>query len=75
MPTQTRIMDTHKARNTHAHKCHKFQVSAKMMAPIIPHTSEHIWTTLLKHPGSVLNSGWPQGDAPDFILEVLSCSR
>jgi len=45
------------------------EVSAKLLAPIIPHTSEHIWTNLLKQQGSVLNSGWPQGQEPDFIMQ------
>lgn len=45
-------------------------VSAQLLAPITPHTSEHIWVNLLKRSGSVLNSGWPQGEAPDFVMQV-----
>jgi leucyl-tRNA synthetase len=37
------------------------QVSAQLLAPITPHTSEHIWINLLKKSGSILNSGWPAG--------------
>jgi len=44
-------------------------VSAQLLAPITPHTSDHIWGALLKRQGSVLTSGWPAGDAPDFVME------
>lgn len=33
-----------------------------LIAPITPHTSEHIWKTILKQPGSIQTASWP--DAP-----------
>ena len=46
------------------------EVSAKLLVPITPHTSEHIWSNLLGKTGSVLTSGWPQADQPDFVMQV-----
>jgi valyl-tRNA synthetase len=54
--------------NIYAPVC--LQVSAKLLAPIIPHTSEHVWSALLKKPGSVVNSGFPVGEEPDFVMHV-----
>ena len=47
------------------------QVSTKLLAPICPHTCEHVWRDLLKLPGSCLNSGWPQQFAPDGQLKAM----
>jgi leucyl-tRNA synthetase len=44
-------------------------VSALLLAPITPHTCEHIWGTLLRRPGSVLRAGWPRAAEPDFIMQ------
>lgn len=45
------------------------EVSALLLVPITPHTSEHIWGTLLKKGSSVLKAGWPQAAEPDFIMQ------
>jgi len=45
------------------------EVSTLLLVPITPHTCEHVWTHLLKKQGSVLTAGWPQSDAPDFVLQ------
>jgi leucyl-tRNA synthetase len=31
-----------------------------LIAPITPHTSEHIWKTILKQPGSIQTALWPE---------------
>ena len=43
-------------------------VFVRLLAPICPHTCEHIWGGLLKRPGSVLKAGWPQAAPPDLVL-------
>jgi leucyl-tRNA synthetase len=48
------------------------QVQAQLLVPITPHTSEHIWSQMLKRPGSVLTSGWPKADEPDFVMQRAS---
>ena len=45
------------------------QVACRLLAPICPHTCEHIWGELLKRPGLVVKAGWPQAPAPDFVLQ------
>jgi len=45
------------------------QLSALLLVPITPHTSEHIWGTLLQQQGSVLKAGWPQAAEPDFVMQ------
>ncbi|KAL6757784.1 hypothetical protein V8C86DRAFT_1623510, partial [Haematococcus lacustris] len=40
-----------------------------LLAPITPHTSEHVWGQLLRRPGTVLTSGWPTGAEPDFVMQ------
>lgn len=45
------------------------KVSAQLLAPITPHTSEHVWINILKQAGSVLNSGWPAHETPDFVMQ------
>lgn len=48
------------------------KVSCQLLAPIIPHTSEHVWSNLLKQPGTVLKAGWPQGAPPDFVMQTAA---
>ena len=48
------------------------EVQAQLLVPITPHTSEHIWSQMLKRPGSVLTSGWPKADEPDFVMQRAS---
>uniref|UniRef100_A0A7S0UUZ6 leucine--tRNA ligase n=1 Tax=Polytomella parva TaxID=51329 RepID=A0A7S0UUZ6_9CHLO len=59
------------------------EVQTKLLTPIIPHTAEHIWINLLKKAGngeesssssngnsfSILNSGFPQGAEPDYVMQ------
>jgi leucyl-tRNA synthetase len=52
------------------------EVSARLLAPVTPHTSDHIWRRVLRKPGSVLTAGWPGEDVlgkgnaePDFVME------
>ena len=42
---------------------------AQILAPIAPHTCDHMYVTLLEAGPCVLNAGWPQLDAPDFALQ------
>merc|ERR1719181_2389026 len=44
------------------------EVQAKLLAPICPHTCEHIWAHYLKREGLIVNSGWPASSEPDFGL-------
>jgi leucyl-tRNA synthetase len=36
------------------------EMSTLLLVPITPHTSEHVWTNLLKKQGSVLTAGASQ---------------
>ncbi|KAL4433681.1 hypothetical protein ABPG75_000122 [Micractinium tetrahymenae] len=45
------------------------EVCALLLAPICPHTCEHIWSSLLKKPGMVIKAGWPAAEAPDYVLQ------
>lgn len=47
------------------------EVQTLVMAPIIPHWSEYLWTEVLGHKTSVMNALWPtfKGDANPSILE------
>lgn len=45
------------------------EVSTLLLAPICPHTCEHIWSDQLKKPGMVINAGWPEAGAPDYVLQ------
>ncbi|KAG1663339.1 hypothetical protein FOA52_004101 [Chlamydomonas sp. UWO 241] len=45
------------------------EVSAKILSPITPHTSEHVWSNILGEAGSVLVSGWPTGLEPDYVMQ------
>ncbi|KAL0488015.1 leucyl-tRNA synthetase [Acrasis kona] len=44
------------------------RVQTIIMAPITPHTSEYVWSTLLNQSGSVLDAEWPKAGAVDKIL-------
>eukprot|EP00955_Chlamydomonas_euryale_P041976 352181-Chlamydomonas_euryale.AAC.1 len=48
------------------------EASAQLLAPIIPHTSDHIWVNVLKKDGSVLTAGWPKTETPDFVMQRAS---
>ena len=39
-----------------------------VLAPITPHWSEHVWSTVLKKSGTVLTAGWPSLDAHDAVV-------
>jgi leucyl-tRNA synthetase len=45
------------------------EVSSLLLAPITPHTSEHVWRVLLGRPGSALTAGWPAASEPDFVMQ------
>jgi leucyl-tRNA synthetase len=45
------------------------ETSTLLLVPITPHTCDHVWTSLLKKQGSVLTAGWPQSEAPDYVLQ------
>lgn len=45
------------------------EASTLMLAPITPHTSEHVWRHLLQRPGSVLTAGWPAAAEPDLVMQ------
>uniref|UniRef100_A0A383W6K7 leucine--tRNA ligase n=1 Tax=Tetradesmus obliquus TaxID=3088 RepID=A0A383W6K7_TETOB len=45
------------------------ELSCLLLAPITPHTSEHVWSVLLTRQGSVLRAGWPTAAEPDFIMQ------
>ena len=44
------------------------QVSTLLLAPLCPHTCHHIWSNVLRRPGSVLTAGWPLAPPPDATL-------
>ena len=48
------------------------ELSAILLAPIIPHTSEYIWRNLLKRQGSVFKAGWPQTPSPNLAMQRAS---
>lgn len=45
------------------------ETAALLIAPVAPHTSEHIWGEVLKKEGLVLTAGFPQAPPPDFVLQ------
>jgi len=52
------------------------QVQTLLLAPICPHTCEHVWRSKLREKGSVLTAGWPQAPQPNTALQVCfpSCA-
>lgn len=48
------------------------EASTLLLAPITPHTSEHIWRHVLQRPGSIITAGWPAADPPDFVMQRAS---
>lgn len=42
---------------------------ARLLAPICPHTCEHIWANLLKKEGFIVNAGWPEAAPADLMLQ------
>ena len=47
-------------------------VSVRTLAPICPHWCEHVWGQVMGKEGSVLVSGWPQVETPDFVLKMAA---
>ena len=45
------------------------QVSTLLLTPICPHTCHHIWSDVLRRPGSVLKAGWPHAALPDAGIQ------
>ena len=48
------------------------ELSSRLLAPIAPHYAEHVWTSLLKRDGSVLQAGWPEAKQPDASLRAAA---
>ena len=44
------------------------EVSSRLLAPIAPHTCEHVWSSLLKKSSLIVNAGWPEAAEPDATL-------
>jgi len=42
--------------------------STRALAPIAPHWADHMWRSVLGNASTVLTAGWPETDAPDFVL-------
>lgn len=47
-------------------------VSARLLAPICPHTCEHIWSDLLKKQGSIVTAGWPEAAPANLLLQTTA---
>ena len=52
--------------------CSLPQVSTLLLAPIAPHTCEHVWTSVLGRSGTVLTAGWPVLPLPDPKRKVIA---
>ena len=48
------------------------EVQTLLLAPICPHTCEHIYSAILKKEGSVTNAGFPTGEAEDVALTAAN---
>jgi leucyl-tRNA synthetase len=46
--------------------------STRLIAPVCPHTSEHVWRNILKNDGFVIRAGWPVAPHADFVLQQMS---
>ena len=46
------------------------QVQTLLLAPICPHTCEHVWRDTLQQQGTVLTAGWPEAPQPKVALQV-----
>ena len=46
------------------------QVSTLLVAPVVPHWAEEVWTAKLGRPGCVVTAGWPSAAEPDLVLQV-----
>ncbi|XP_071938457.1 leucine--tRNA ligase, cytoplasmic-like [Coffea arabica] len=44
-------------------------VQTRLIAPICPHYSEHVWREILKKEGFVIKAGLPGADFPDLVLK------
>ncbi|DBA71743.1 TPA: hypothetical protein ACH3X2_011015 [Trebouxia sp. C0005] len=54
----------------HTHLVHRYiKVQTLLLAPICPHTCEHVWRSKLHEEGSVLTAGWPQAPQPNTTLQ------
>ena len=43
--------------------------STRIIAPICPHTAEHVWRNILKNDSFVIKAGWPDAPTADFVLQ------
>jgi leucyl-tRNA synthetase len=46
--------------------------STRIIAPVCPHTAEHVWRNILKNDSFVIKAGWPAAPAADFVLQETS---
>jgi leucyl-tRNA synthetase len=61
------------------------EAQALMLAPVAPHWSEHVWTTLLKKKTSIMTARWPETptqevdtgllDSADYVRKLLKRVR
>lgn len=51
------------------------EISTLLLAPLAPHTCEHVWRDLLKKQTTVLTAGWPSdAPAPDAVLRAAAAA-
>ena len=48
------------------------EIQTLLLAPICPHTCEHIYGNILKKSGTVTKAGFPKGEAPDVALTAAN---
>ena len=48
------------------------EVACLLLAPICPHTCEHIWSGLLHKEGLAITAGWPAAAEPDYVLQTAA---
>lgn len=46
--------------------------STRIIAPVCPHTAEHVWRNILKNDSFVIKAGWPEAPPADFVLQEMS---
>jgi len=63
-------------RGLHAGLARRYvEISTLLLAPLAPHTCEHVWRDLLKKEGTVLTAGWPRdAPPPDAVLRAAAAA-
>ncbi len=49
-------------------------VSTRLLAPVAPHTCEHVWGAVLRRPALLVAAGWPAAPAPDPALRAAAAA-